>query len=124
MSTPSLIAAQTYVAAWQEPDRDQRARLVEACWAEDGRLVTGGREFRGRAALLAMMDALFADPRGQRVQLTSAIDARGTIFRFRAVVVAPDGSASPESFDAGQVGADGRIDLILTFTGPLAAAPT
>jgi hypothetical protein len=123
MPSPAEVAARTYVAAWQEPDRDTRARLIEACWAEDGRLVTGGREFRGRAALLAMMDTLFADPRGSRVKLVSAIDARGTIFRFRAVVLEPDGSVSPESFDAGQVGPDGRIDLILTFTGPLASAP-
>jgi hypothetical protein len=123
MSTPVEIAARTYVAAWQEPDRDARVRLVEACWAEDGRLVTGGREFRGREALLAMMDALFADPRGPRVKLVSAIDARGTIFRFRAVAVDADGTVSPESFDAGEVGADGRIEHILTFTGPLADAP-
>ncbi|MEO8551805.1 MAG: hypothetical protein ABI678_17635, partial [Kofleriaceae bacterium] len=65
-------------------------------------------------------DELYADPRGLQVRLTSRVDAQGTTFRFRSSVTPRDG-APIEFFDAGEVGADGRITLILTFAGPLDA---
>ena len=40
MSSSPEIAAQTYVAAWQEPDAAARDRLIEACFAVDGRIVS------------------------------------------------------------------------------------
>jgi hypothetical protein len=119
MPTPAEIAVQTYVAAWQEPDRAVRATMMEACFAEHGRFVTGGREVRGRAALIALMDSILGDPRGLTIQLLSAIDVRGSIFRFRALAIPGGDSAVPETFDAGLVGADGKIELLLTFNGPL-----
>ena len=120
MSTPIEVAVQTYVSLPQEPDPAVRARMIEACWAEDGRLVTRNGEIRGRAELAAMFDRFIADPRGFTVELTSVIDARGSTFRFRARTTARDGSPVPDVFDAGMVDADGRISLILTFAGPLA----
>ncbi len=36
MSSPSEIAAQTYVRAWQESDPASRARLIDECFADDG----------------------------------------------------------------------------------------
>jgi limonene-1,2-epoxide hydrolase len=122
MSTPIEVAVQTYVALVQERDPAVRARMLEACWAEDGRLVTRSGEIRGRAAIAAMLDRFFADPRGFTVELASVIDAQGTTFRFRARTTARDGSPVPDVFDAGMVDADGRISLILTFAGPLADA--
>lgn len=65
--------------------------------------------------------SFLADPRLSRIRVTSAIDARGTTFRYRAVAEFRDGT-SLESFDAGESDADGRIALILTFAGPLAEA--
>ena len=109
MSTPSPteIAARTYVAAWQEPDPAARARMIEACFAEDGRIVTRSREIRGRAALAAEMDAVFADPRGLSVRLASAIDADGSTFRFRGLAVQRDGTILPEAFGVDQAGVEG-----------------
>jgi hypothetical protein len=46
-----VSAVETYVRAWQERDPDARARLLEQCFAADGRFVTRGRVFQGRAAL-------------------------------------------------------------------------
>ena len=119
MSTPVEVAVRTYVALPQEPDPAVRARMIEACWAEDGRLVTRNGEIRGRAAIAAMFDSFIADPRGFTVELASVIDAKGSTFRFRARTVARDGSPVPDVFDAGMIDADGRISLILTFAGPL-----
>ena len=122
MSTPIEIAVRTYAAIFQEPDPSVRATLIETCWAEDGRLVTRSGEIRGRAGIAAMADAAFADPRGLTIELASVIDAKGSTFRFRARTTCRDGSSVPEVFDAGMIGADGRITLILTFAGPLADA--
>jgi hypothetical protein len=62
--------------------------------------------------------SFLADPRLLRIRVTSAIDARGTTFRYRAVAEFRDGT-SAESFDAGEIDGTGRISLILTFAGPL-----
>ena len=51
MPSPTEVAARTYVAAWQEPDAAARARLIEACFAADARIVAPGSVICGRAAL-------------------------------------------------------------------------
>jgi hypothetical protein len=114
-------AVDTYIRAWSERDPAVRAALIEECFAADGRFVTTGRELCGRAELAEMMTRLLADPRLLRVRLASAIDARGTIFRFRGVAEFRDGT-SAENFDAGMLDSEGRISLLLTFGGPLGEA--
>jgi hypothetical protein len=108
-------AVATYVAVFSEPDPAIRATLIDACFAEHGRFVTRSRETRGRAAIADMATRLFADPDVARVRVV-ALDARGTTFRFRSVVEHRDGTTS-EFFDAGEIDAEGRIVLILTFAG-------
>ena len=120
MPSPSEIAAQTYVAAWQEPDAVARARLLDVCFAADGRIVSPGAVIRGRAALAAALDDFFADPRGLSGRLVGTIDAQGPIFRFRSLVEDRDGRIVFDGFDAGEVDVDGRITVLLTFGG---AAP-
>jgi hypothetical protein len=121
MSSAVEVAVDTYVRAAQERDPVVRARLLEACFAVDGRMVTPKREIRGRAAIGEMLTRAHADPQLLRIRLLSAVDARGTTFRYRAVVDKRDGT-SAEAFDAGEIDSTGRISLILTFDGPLADA--
>lgn len=115
------MAVETYVRAVSEPDVAVRAKLMEACFAENVRMVTRSREIRGRAELTADLNRFLADPRVLRVRLVSAIDARGTTFRYRAVADFRDGTTA-ESFDAGEIDETGKISLILTFSGPLGDA--
>jgi hypothetical protein len=117
MPSPTEIAARTYVAAWQEPDPAARARMVEACFAAEGRLVSRGQVMNGPAALVASMDSFFADPRGLSARLVSAIDVQGPLFRFHAAVADREGRVLLEGFDAAEVDADGRITVLLTFGG-------
>jgi hypothetical protein len=117
MSSPAENAARTYVAAWQEPDAATRARLLEACFAADGRIVAPGSVIHGRAGLAQAIADLFADPRGLSARLTSAIDAQGQMFRFRSVVADRDGRIVFDGFDAGEVDGDGRITVLLAFGG-------
>lgn len=86
MSSPTETAARSYVAAWQEPDPAARARLIEACFAADGRIVAPGSVIRGRAGL-----------------------ARAIADREGRVVF--------EGFDAAEVDTDGRITILLAFSG-------
>jgi hypothetical protein len=112
------VAVDTYVRAWSEYDAALREVLLERCFAEDGRIVTRSREIRGRAALADLMTKFLKDPQLLRVRVVSEIDALGTTFRFRSVVERRDGMVL-ENFDAGEVDAEGRISLLLTFAGPL-----
>lgn len=114
------VAVDTYILASQERDALVRDQLLEACWAEDGRMVTRSREIRGRAALAAELARAHADPKFAGVRVISQVDAHGTTFRYRAVADFRDGP-SIEAFDAGEIDESGRISLILTFAGPLGA---
>jgi hypothetical protein len=121
MPEPVEIAVQTYIRAVSERDPALRAQQLEACFAEEGRFVTRSREIRGRVGVAEMLTRFYADPRPVRIRLLSVVDATGTIFRFRSLVENRDGT-SDEFFDAGEIDAEGRISLILTFAGPLADA--
>jgi hypothetical protein len=117
MPSPAEIAARTFVAAWQEPDEVARVRLIEACFAVDGRIVSPGSVIRGRAALAAAIRDFFADPRGLSARLASTIDARGSLFRFRSLVEDRDGRAVFDGLDTAEVDAEGRIAVLLTLSG-------
>jgi hypothetical protein len=112
------IAVDTYIRACCEPDAAARAPLLEACFAADGRMVTASRELRGRDAVAELLTRFYANPQLLRIRVASAVEARGTTFRYRAVADMRDGT-SAEVFDAGEIDATGRISLILTFAGPL-----
>jgi len=118
---PAELAAQRYIAIWAERDRAARARLLEACFATEGRFVTRNRTYHGRSEVAAMIDAVLADPRGLSARRTSVIDAGGEIFRFAAIVEFADGSPPVESLDVGEVDRSGRIMVMYTFGGPLAS---
>lgn len=77
MSNPIEVAARTYGAAWAEPDPAERTRLIEACFAADGRIVTRGDGIRGRAGLAAAIAAFFADPRKLRARIAGPVDVQG-----------------------------------------------
>jgi hypothetical protein len=121
MREPVKIAVETYIRAWGEGDPAVRATMIEACFAADGRIVAHGWEIRGRAALVDAIGRLLDDPQFRRIRVLSAIDASGTTFRFRAAVERRDGTTH-ESLDAGEIDADGRISLLLTFAEPLGEA--
>jgi hypothetical protein len=119
MPSPVETAVGTYIRACTDRDvAATRAALFEACLADDVRMVTRSREIRGRARLVEELTRFLDDPKVRAVRVTSAVDARGTTFRYVATAEFSDGT-SAESFDAGEIDATGRIALILTFAGPL-----
>lgn len=112
-----MTAVETYIAVFGERDPQARARMIEACFAPDGRVVARSRTIRGHDGVAAMATQFFADPQNLRIRLLG-IDVAGNTFRFRVVAERADGTTA-EVFDAGELDADGRIKTILTFAGPL-----
>ena len=108
-------AIEAYVRAWNERDPAARAKLIEKCFAVDGRIVTRSRTIRGRDGLEREIASLQADPQWKQVRL-GATDAAGTTFRLHGFADRHDGT-SAHAFDAGEIDADGQIALILTFPG-------
>lgn len=118
MPSPVEIAVDTYIRANRERDPALRERLIEACFAPDGRMVSRSRVLQGRAALAAELTRFVTDPELLGFRLTSAVDAVGNTFRYRSEVQRRDGK-SLEFFDAGQIDESGRICVLLVFAGPL-----
>jgi hypothetical protein len=121
MPSPVETAVHNYIRASGERDVTARARLLEACFAENGRFVTRSTVIHGRSGVDAMIGRFLADPKVLGFRLTSVVDAVGTTFRYRSLVENRDGT-TVEFFDAGEIGDDGRISTMLVFSGPLGDA--
>src|SRR3954466_5055325 len=121
MSNAAEVAVAKYLALLSERDPRARAALIAECFATDARIVTRSGSIRGHAAIAAMVTRFLDDAKNLRVRMTSAVDARGTTFRYRAVTDRSDGTTL-EVFDAGEIDGDGGISVVLTFAGPLADA--
>jgi hypothetical protein len=121
MANPCETAVDTYIRAASERDPALREKMLEACFAADGRIVARNGVTRGRAAVAAAFTRFLSDPRLRGIRMVSAIDALGNSFRFRALADYEDGT-SIEIFDAGEIDTTGRISTVLTFNGPLAEA--
>lgn len=110
------------MAIARERDPAARARLLESCWADAGRLVVhGGRTLQGRAQMQAMFDRFAADTSIADVRVLEK-DARGTTFQLRYVTERKDGTRT-EALDVGEVDAEGRIALLIVFPSPGDGSP-
>lgn len=125
MLTPAE-AAGIYVRAWSQPDAALRAQLIEQCFAANGRLLTRGRDIRGRSALAEEIARFWTSPAASElvaIRLVSQIDTGPLTFRLRGMGELRDGTLA-ESNDWGVVDAAGQIELVMTFSGPLGEAAT
>lgn len=109
----------TYLAAWNESDPTRRADLVAQAWAADGTLTDPPLAAAGHAAIAAMAVTLQSQFPGHRFRRSSGIDAHHDRFRFAWELVGPDGTVALEGMDMGEVTADGRLQAITGFFGPL-----
>jgi hypothetical protein len=113
--TPAETAARRYIAAWFATDAAERARLVDECFAEDGRVILRGTELRGRAALIKAITDFVNDPRRLAARITDDVEAQDPLFRFRAVFDHPDGTRASSVQDIGEINAAGQITTIYSF---------
>ncbi len=109
----------TYLAMWNEEDEGRRRELITTAWREDGRYVDPLQEAEGHAAIEAMVVALQGQMPGHRFTRTSAVDVHHDELRFGWQLAAPDGTVAVAGVDVGSVAADGRVQRITGFFGPL-----
>jgi hypothetical protein len=109
----------TYCAAWSDPDPMRRREILERVWA-DGATYTDPRVHAvGLDELLVHIDKVVAGRPGAKVVRTSRVDAHHDVARFAWHVVQAGGTALPESLDVVELSADGRIQRVIGFFGPL-----
>jgi hypothetical protein len=121
MNDPRVRSSiEAYIAAWNEHDPEERARLLERACADDFRILTPGRCFRGRAGLDALIAEFQKRRPGDRACLRSAVEIHESTFRYVGVVESEGGAQLGENLDTGEHDAEGRLVLVLTFAG---AAP-
>ena len=110
-------SVRAFVAAWNERDEAERARLLERSCAVDIDLVTSGRRVRGRDEL----DAMIVDFQRRCPRLlaafSSAIEVQGSLFRYTGVAEGTGPGAGGTALDTGACDEDGRIRVLLTFVG-------
>jgi hypothetical protein len=111
----------TYLDAWNEPDAELRAKLIEDVWASDGQLIDPPMTADGRAQISEMAATLHAQFPGHQFRRSGPIDEHHGHFRFAWELVAPDGSVALPGLDVGHVGEDGRLAQIVGFFGAVAA---
>jgi hypothetical protein len=116
MDANEVVAS--YGAAWNEPDEAKRAALLEASWADDGVYQDPTGRADGRDALVAHIGGFHEMFPGNTIEQASAVDSNGTSLRWAWVMRGADGIAL-EGVDFAELAADGRIQRIAGFFGPL-----
>ena len=110
---------ETYHAAWNEPDADERGRLLEHCWADQGTLVIPGTgSVYGREAVSDAIGSLHQHWPGDRA-ITSGIDEHHGLLRYSWQVVDADGSQVLDGVAFGELASDGRLQRIVEFNDPI-----
>ena len=121
MPTPQETA-ETYGAAWNEPDDAKRRALLERAWAGDGVYTDPQSHAEGREALLQLIAGFRAQFAGARIVATSGVDEHHGLIRFTWAMHGADGNTIMEGIDFGELAPDGRLRRIAGFFGPPPAA--
>jgi hypothetical protein len=108
-----------YGDAWNEPDADARAKLIDASWSENGRYVDPTADVTGRSALAAHIAEFRDSLPGAAVVPTSKLEESARAVHFRWLTSGLAGLVSIEGMDIGLVDEDGRLELIAGFFGPV-----
>jgi hypothetical protein len=111
----------TYLAAWNEPDADRRAELIERVWTPDGRLIDPPMEAAGHNGISEMVATLQSQFPGHHFRRASGVDAHHSYVRFAWELVGPDGAVVLPGIDIGELDADGRLRRITGFFGEVPA---
>lgn len=110
----------TYLTAYGEPDRDQRATLIASAFAEHGELIDPPLTGAGHDGIAAMAEAVQQQFAGHRFRRTSAIDTHHGHLRYAWELVGPDGAVAVTGLDVVELAEDGRLQRVVGFFGDLA----
>jgi len=111
------LAVSRYLAAWNEPDRRTRTRILESCWSAHSVYADPGVHLTGIDALSDHIDHIRLQRPGARLEFVSDIDSHHGAFRFLWRLVRADGTTGDVSVDFGEIGPDGKISRMTGFFG-------
>jgi hypothetical protein len=107
----------TYLAAWNEPDRAARLGLVAQSFSADAHYVDPLNDVTGHDGIVDMMEGVRAQFVGASLQRTGDIDAHHNLARFPWNGTGADGAEIVAGIDVVVIGADGRISALAGFFG-------
>jgi hypothetical protein len=108
--------AESYLAAWNEPDAETRRKLVDEVFATDATLTDPLAEVSGREAITALIEGARAQFPGMTFTLGGAVDRHHHLARF-TWHLGPAGAPEPlvVGFDVVELNADGKIRAVHGF---------
>ena len=110
-----------HLAAYADPDTSRRSTTVQRIWAEGGQLIDPPLAATGHAGIVQQAAQLQGQFPGHRFVRSSGIDHHHGMLRYTWQLVAPDGRPVLDGLDIAQVDADGRLQQVTGFFGPLPA---
>jgi SnoaL-like protein len=112
-----------YIAAWNEPDADSRARAVAALWTEDGSYTDPLAAVEGHQGIMTVITKARQMFPGHVFTLSGNVDAHHNVVRF-GWALAPAGAAEPAviGFDVAVAAPDGRLQSVYGFLDKAPAA--
>src|SRR5205085_833876 len=108
LTTDITATVDGYLAAWNEPDPQRRAELIELVWAEHGELIDPPMTAAGHERIGDMAAAMQQHYAGHRFERTSGVDAHHDHARFAWELIGPDGAVAVAGTDVADLAADGR----------------
>lgn len=114
MTDPNLIAEQ-YLAMWNEPDPEQRRRMLAAGWASDALYVDPLLTADGTDALAATIDAVRDRFAGHGFTLAGKSDGHGRFVRFSWTLAPEGGAPVTGGTDIVRLDGQGRIVEVIGF---------
>ena len=105
----------TYLAAWNETDREARARLLATHWDERARYVDPLAAVEGTEAISAVIDAVHQQFPGFVFTAVGEVDAHHEVARFQWGLGLPGEEPAAVGFDVVVTAHDGRIRTVIGF---------
>lgn len=112
----------SYFAAWNAPDEEERRRRLEESITADVELLDPAGRFHGLDELGDRIGRYRSGMPGTRVVLASDIDVIDNIARYAWTIIGPDGHEVMQGLDVIEQAEDGRLRRILMCHGPLPQA--
>ena len=117
--TDITTTVERYLALWNEPDPDARARLIATTFTDDATYVDPLMAGAGAEQINAMVGGAQAQYPGHRFELAAGPDAHNDRVRFSWHLVGADGPIAL-GIDFATVADDGRLRDVTGFLEPVA----
>ncbi len=108
-----------YCAAWGEPDAAKRRQMLQRVWAPEGTYMDPISQTKGVDGLVERINGFQSKLPGGQIVPSSRVDVHHNVLRFAWRLVGPDGAILNEGMDFATLAADGRLQSVVGFFGPV-----